>query len=82
MADEISLEFLAQQQSRILDGLRTLDQKVTAVQRDMDMLVRIVLRLDDTANALREDIKSLWLAERDLRERIERAERRLEDRAQ
>jgi prefoldin subunit 5 len=66
---EITLEFLADQQSRILTELRSL-------RRDLDMLTRIVLRLDSTVDALREDIKSLWLAQSDLRHRIENLEER------
>lgn len=66
---EITLEFLAGQQKTILDEMR-------ALRRDIDMLTRIVLRLDTTVDALREDIKSLWLSGGDLRRRLEAVEER------
>ena len=31
------------------------------IQRDMEMLIRIVTRLDHTVDAVREDIRTLWL---------------------
>lgn len=64
---EVTLEFLAQQQVRILTELRTL-------RTDMDMLIRIVTRLDTTVDALREDIRTLWLSQGDLRRRLEALE--------
>jgi hypothetical protein len=64
---EPSLEFISRQLDRVLDELRTL-------RRDVDMLTRIVLRVDSTVDALREDIKSLWLGQGDLRRRIEALE--------
>jgi hypothetical protein len=42
----------------------------------MDMLVRIVVRLDNTVNALREDVRALWSSQRDLRQRLEGIEDR------
>jgi hypothetical protein len=47
-----------------------------ALRSDMDMLIRVVVRLDKTANALREDVRALWSSQRDLRQRIERVEDR------
>lgn len=64
---EVTLGFLAQQQERILAELRTL-------RNDMDMLIRIVTRLDTTVDALREDIRTLWLSQGDLRRRLEALE--------
>ena len=64
---EVTLEFLGQQQERILAELRTL-------RNDMDMLIRIVTRLDTTVDALREDIRTLWLSQGDLRRRLEALE--------
>jgi hypothetical protein len=64
---EVTLDFLAQQQVRILTELRTL-------RTDMDMLIRIVTRLDTTVDALREDIRTLWLSQGDLRRRLEELE--------
>jgi hypothetical protein len=47
---------------------------IRALRSDMDMLIRIVTRLDHTVDAMREDIKSLWLSQGDLRRRIEALE--------
>jgi hypothetical protein len=47
-----------------------------ALRSDMDMLVRIVVRLDNTVNALREDVRALWSSQRDLRQRLEAVEDR------
>lgn len=66
---EPSLEFVSRQLERVLDQLRIM-------QRDVDMLTRLILRLDSTVDALREDIKSLWLSQGDLRRRIEALEER------
>jgi hypothetical protein len=40
------------------------------------MLIRLVTRIDHTLDALREDIRSLWLNQGDLRRRIEVLEER------
>jgi uncharacterized protein YoxC len=64
---EISLEFISRQLDRVLDEMRTM-------RRDLDMLTRITLRLDSTVDALREDVKSLWLSQGDLRRRVEALE--------
>jgi hypothetical protein len=40
----------------------------------MDVLVKIVVRLDNTVNALREDVRALWSSQRDLRQRLEAVE--------
>ena len=69
MADEVSLEFVSRQLDRVLTEMRGLRQ-------DIDMLTRIVLRLDSTVDALREDVKTLWLSQGDLRRRIEALEAR------
>ena len=66
---EPSFDFISRQLDRVLDELRSL-------RRDVDMLTRIVLRVDSTVDALREDIKSLWLGQGDLRRRIEALEDR------
>ena len=69
MADEVSIEFVSRQLDRVLTEMRGLRQ-------DIDMLTRIVLRLDSTVDALREDVKTLWLSQGDLRRRIEALEAR------
>jgi hypothetical protein len=42
----------------------------------MDMLIRMVVRMDHTLDAVREDIRSLWSSQGDLRRRIETIEGR------
>jgi hypothetical protein len=52
--------------------LVALQDDIRALRSDMDMLIRIVVRLDNTVNALR----ALWSSQRDLRQRIEAVEDR------
>jgi hypothetical protein len=56
--------------------MRAICDDMRAMRTDIDMLTRIVLRVDHTVDALREDIKSLWLSQGDLRRRLERLEER------
>ncbi len=57
-------------------GLVALHDDSRALRSDMDMLIRIVVRLDNTVNALREDVRTLWSSQRDLRQRLEAVEDR------
>jgi hypothetical protein len=45
-----------------------------AMRSDMDMLVRMVVRMDHSLDAMREDLRALWLNQGDLRRRIEALE--------
>ena len=63
MADDISLEFISRQLDRVLGEVRSLRQ-------DTDMLIRSNIRLDHTVDGLREDIRTLWLRQGDLRRSI------------
>ena len=47
---------------------------IHTMRTDMDILIRSVIRLDHTVDAMREDIKTLWLSQGDLRRRIEALE--------
>jgi hypothetical protein len=49
---------------------------VRALRPDMDMLIRIVTRLDHSVDALREDVRTLWMSHGDLCRRIEVVEGR------
>jgi hypothetical protein len=69
--DNVTLEWIARHLVEFRDETRG---ELRALRRDVDMLTRIVLRLDSTVDALREDIKSLWLGQGDLRRRIEALE--------
>ena len=60
--DWLGRQFMAQRDD--LCGLRT----------DMDMLIRLVTRVDHTLDAVREDIRSPWSQNGDLRRRIESLE--------
>ena len=50
--------------------------KERALRADMGMLIRLVTRVDHTLDAVREDIRSLWSQNGDLRRRIEAVEGR------
>jgi hypothetical protein len=60
--DWLGRQFMAQRDD--LRGLRT----------DIDMLIRLVTRVDHTLDAVREDIRSLWSENGDPRRRIESLE--------
>ena len=62
--DWLGRQFMAQRDD--LCGLRT----------GMDMLIRLVTRVDHTLDAVREDIRSLWSQNGDLRRRLESLEGR------
>ena len=65
--EKVSLEFVSRQLDRVLGETRV-------IQRDMEMLIRIVTRLDHTVDAVREDIRTLWLGQGELRRRFEALE--------
>jgi hypothetical protein len=65
--DNVDLQWIGRQIVALRDDM-------AALRRDVDMMTRIVLRLDSTVDALREDIKSLWLSQVDLRRRLETLE--------
>jgi len=62
--DWLGREFIAQR-----DDMR-------ALRTVMDMLIRLVTRVDHTLDAVREHIRSLWSQDGDLRRRIEALEGR------
>jgi hypothetical protein len=66
--DNVDLTWIARRLVAVgaaVDGLRI----------DVDMLTRIVLRVDNTVDALRHDVRDLWLGQGDLRRRIEALEK-------
>jgi len=69
LPDNVTLEWLGRQATATRDDLR-------ALRTDMDMLIRLVTRVDHTLDAVREDIRSLWAQQGDLRRRIEALEAR------
>ena len=63
----VTLDWLGRQFMAQRDDLR-------ALRIVMDMLIRLVIRVDHTLDAVREDIRSLWSQDADLRRRIETLE--------
>jgi hypothetical protein len=63
----VTLDWLGRELVAIRDDVRTM-------RRDMDILIRAVIRLDQTVDALRQDVRELWLGQGDLRRRIEALE--------
>jgi hypothetical protein len=67
MPDNVDLNWVARRLLALHDDTR-------ALRTDMDMLIRMVVRMDHTLDAVREDIRSLWGSQGDLRRRIETLE--------
>ena len=67
--DNVDLYWIARRLLALQDDTR-------ALRTDMDMLIRMVVRMDHTLDAVREDIRSLWSSQGDLRRRIETIEGR------
>ena len=65
--DNVDLNWIARRLLALQDDTR-------ALRTDMDMLTRMVVRMDHTLDAVREDIRSLWSSQGDLRRRIETME--------
>jgi hypothetical protein len=57
LPESVSLEWLGRQFLAQRDDLRSL-------RTDMDMLIRLVTRIDTTLDPVREDIRSLWRDQR------------------
>ena len=67
LPEDVTLDWLGRQFMAQRDDLRGL-------RTHMDMLIRLVTRVGHTLDAVREDIRSLWPQNRDLRRRIESLE--------
>jgi uncharacterized protein YaaN involved in tellurite resistance len=72
--DNVDLTWIARHLIEFRDEMRAIRDDMRSIRTDMDILIRSVIRLDHTVDALREDIKSLWLSQGDLRRRIEALE--------
>jgi hypothetical protein len=64
LPDNVTLEWIGRELLSVREDIRTL-------RRDTDILIRAVIRLDQTVDAMRADIRELWLGQGDLRRRIE-----------
>jgi len=64
LPDNVTLEWIGRELLSMREDIRTL-------RRDTDILIRAVIRLDQTVDAMRADIRELWLGQGDLRRRIE-----------
>ena len=64
LPDNVTLEWIGRELLGMREDIRTL-------RRDTDILIRAVIRLDQTVDAMRADIRELWLGQGDLRRRIE-----------
>lgn len=62
--DNVTLEWIGRELLSMREDIRTL-------RRDVDILIRAVIRLDQTVDAMRADVRELWLGQGDLRRRIE-----------
>ena len=67
LPDNVDLNWLGRQAITQRNNLRSM-------RTDMDMLIRLVTRVDSTLDAIRADLKTLWLSQSDLRRRIETLE--------
>jgi len=74
--ENVDLDRVGRRLVALQDDNRAMRADFRAMRGDMDMLVRMTIRLDNTVNALREDVRALWSSQRDLRERIEAVEGR------
>jgi hypothetical protein len=63
LPENVTLDWLGRQFMAQRDDLR-------ALRTDMDMLIRLVTGVDHTLDAVREDIRSLWSQDGDLRRRM------------
>jgi hypothetical protein len=67
--ENVTLDWLGRESMAQRDDLR-------ALRTDMDMLIRVVTRVDHTLDAVRADIRSPWSQNGDLRRRLESLEGR------
>jgi chromosome segregation ATPase len=78
LPDNVDLQWLARHLVEFRDETRAalaeLREDIRTMRRDMDILIRSVIRLDQTVDALRQDMRDLWLSQGDLRRRIEALE--------
>ena len=67
LPDNVDLNWLGRQAITQRNSLRSM-------RTDMDMLVRLVTRIDSTLDAIRADLRTLWLSHSDLRRRVDASE--------
>ena len=60
MADEpITLDFLARQQQRLLDGMSLMRDEMGAFRDDMQVLTAMVMRLDGTTGLVLTELRAM-----------------------
>lgn len=55
---------------------RAMSNDLDSMRDDLDMLIRMAMRIEHEIDWLREDVRSLWLRQADLRRRVEALEDR------
>jgi hypothetical protein len=78
LPENVTLEWIARHLVEFRDETRAelaaMRTDIRTLRGDMDILIRSVIRLDQTVDAMRADVRELWLGQGDLRRRIEALE--------
>lgn len=69
--DNVDLQWIGRQLIAFRDELRDLRSDVRHIREDLDMVAMRVIRIDTALTALRDEVRQLFEAQRDLRRRIE-----------
>jgi hypothetical protein len=75
LPDNIDLRWIGRTLLDMRDELAGLRTDVRRLREDFDLLVVRVMRIDSAVTALRDDVHTLFAAQRDLRQRVEALER-------
>ena len=83
MSDEpITLEFLARQQQRLIEemrtGFRSMREEMGSFRDDMQVLTAMVMRLDGTVGLVLTELRAMHSQHNRLASRVRRLEERLE----
>ena len=75
LPDNVDLRWIGRTLLDMRDELVGLRTDVRRLREDFDLLVIRVMRIDSAVTALRDDVHTLFAAQRDLRQRVEALER-------
>jgi hypothetical protein len=79
MPDEpVTLEFLARQQLRMLDEMRSMREDMASFRDDTQVLTAMVMRLDGTVGLVLTELPAMHGQHQRLANRVRRLEERLE----